>query len=373
MHVVGYHADASELAPKGWLTGSEWDWGDLYTDIVKTALAGDFTGQQVQRQLPGRLQDRRQPVRPVEVRPDRDATTRKALIAERRDEDLGRRARRSPARSTAQDGSDDRSPPARCPTTPRSRRRTRVRRGRRRRDPEELTSMRAGSAGTPGPTRSTRAIACHRSAPIPTRGPTTATDERRSTRSIALLVHRRAAGVRGASTADVDAIDRDVVALGERAARRPVRSSCSSRCGDAVPGGARRVPPCRRPTATPGELVDRRRRRRRSSSTPAASTASTPSPLDRELRGRGVDRLVLVRLRRRGRGRLHAAHRANDRGYECLTLTDAVRAARSRASATRALVSVTMSGGIFGAIGTTADLLAALGRADLDTLQESVR
>ena len=42
--VVGYHADASSLAPKGWLSGSEWAWGDLYTDIVKTAMAGSFTG-----------------------------------------------------------------------------------------------------------------------------------------------------------------------------------------------------------------------------------------------------------------------------------------------------------------------------------------
>ncbi|MEA2718112.1 MAG: basic rane protein [Actinomycetota bacterium] len=41
---VGYHADGSALAPKGWLTGSEWNWGPLYTDIVKTALAGSFTG-----------------------------------------------------------------------------------------------------------------------------------------------------------------------------------------------------------------------------------------------------------------------------------------------------------------------------------------
>jgi simple sugar transport system substrate-binding protein/basic membrane protein A len=42
--VVGYHADASPLAPKGWLGGSEWAWADLYTDIVKTSLAGGFTG-----------------------------------------------------------------------------------------------------------------------------------------------------------------------------------------------------------------------------------------------------------------------------------------------------------------------------------------
>jgi simple sugar transport system substrate-binding protein/basic membrane protein A len=40
---VGYHADASKLAPKGWITGSQWNWGPLYDDIVKTALAGSFT------------------------------------------------------------------------------------------------------------------------------------------------------------------------------------------------------------------------------------------------------------------------------------------------------------------------------------------
>ena len=42
--VVGYHADASTLAPKGWVTGSEWSWGDLYSDIVQTAIDGKFTG-----------------------------------------------------------------------------------------------------------------------------------------------------------------------------------------------------------------------------------------------------------------------------------------------------------------------------------------
>ena len=43
---VGYHADASSLAPKGWLTGAVWNWGPLYTDIVKTVLAGKFVGSQ---------------------------------------------------------------------------------------------------------------------------------------------------------------------------------------------------------------------------------------------------------------------------------------------------------------------------------------
>lgn len=39
---VGYHYDASALAPDGWLTGSEWAWTELYADIVDTAVAGEF-------------------------------------------------------------------------------------------------------------------------------------------------------------------------------------------------------------------------------------------------------------------------------------------------------------------------------------------
>jgi basic membrane protein A len=39
---VGYHADASELAPNGWLTGSEWDWTALYSDIMQTVVDGTF-------------------------------------------------------------------------------------------------------------------------------------------------------------------------------------------------------------------------------------------------------------------------------------------------------------------------------------------
>ena len=42
--VVGYHADASSLAPKGWVAGSEWSWGDLYIDIVETTRTGKFVG-----------------------------------------------------------------------------------------------------------------------------------------------------------------------------------------------------------------------------------------------------------------------------------------------------------------------------------------
>jgi basic membrane protein A len=44
VYTVGYHADASSLAPKGWLTGAVWDWTPLYKKIVANILDGKFTG-----------------------------------------------------------------------------------------------------------------------------------------------------------------------------------------------------------------------------------------------------------------------------------------------------------------------------------------
>jgi nicotinamidase-related amidase len=86
--------------------------------------------------------------------------------------------------------------------------------------------------------------------------------------------------------------------------------------------------------------------------------------LDLELRGHGRDHLlacgfaaeVLVDSTVRS---------ANDRGYECLTLRDAV-VPLDPDTGERVLASVTMSGGIFGAVGTSDALLAALGLATLE-------
>lgn len=36
----GYHADQSELAPKGYLTGAEWNWSKIYTDYVNLIREG---------------------------------------------------------------------------------------------------------------------------------------------------------------------------------------------------------------------------------------------------------------------------------------------------------------------------------------------
>ena len=82
------------------------------------------------------------------------------------------------------------------------------------------------------------------------------------------------------------------------------------------------------------------------------------SSLDVELRRRGVDRLAVG-----GLGLETAVYStlgaANDRGYECLALVDA-SAAHDADIGPRALASITMSGGIFGALGTTTDLCDAL-------------
>ncbi|PZU20864.1 MAG: BMP family ABC transporter substrate-binding protein [Shinella sp.] len=40
MYLCGYHANQSALAPEKYLTGAEWNWGKVYTDMVKTTLAG---------------------------------------------------------------------------------------------------------------------------------------------------------------------------------------------------------------------------------------------------------------------------------------------------------------------------------------------
>ncbi|HEX2698603.1 MAG TPA: isochorismatase family cysteine hydrolase [Acidimicrobiales bacterium] len=84
-------------------------------------------------------------------------------------------------------------------------------------------------------------------------------------------------------------------------------------------------------------------------------------PLNDELRRRRIDHLVLA-----GFGAEvcvdSTLRSANDRGYECLTLIDAV-APFSADLGRHALSSITMSGGIFGAIGPSASLLSALSHA----------
>jgi basic membrane protein A and related proteins len=54
--VVGYHYDASDLDPTGWLTGSAWNWTPVYEAIAKTAIAGDFTASKYNANWVGTFQ-----------------------------------------------------------------------------------------------------------------------------------------------------------------------------------------------------------------------------------------------------------------------------------------------------------------------------
>lgn len=39
---VGYHADASTVAPKGWITAAVWNWGALYAKLAQQVLDGTY-------------------------------------------------------------------------------------------------------------------------------------------------------------------------------------------------------------------------------------------------------------------------------------------------------------------------------------------
>lgn len=82
------------------------------------------------------------------------------------------------------------------------------------------------------------------------------------------------------------------------------------------------------------------------------------SPLDSVLRSAGLDRLLLV-----GDGLetcVHSTMRsANDRGYECLLVADACRPLDPDL-VPASISQIEMSGGIFGAVGRTADVCSTL-------------
>lgn len=40
---VGYHADASSVAPNGWITAAIWNWGPLYTQMIQDVMDGKHT------------------------------------------------------------------------------------------------------------------------------------------------------------------------------------------------------------------------------------------------------------------------------------------------------------------------------------------
>ena len=84
------------------------------------------------------------------------------------------------------------------------------------------------------------------------------------------------------------------------------------------------------------------------------------SPLDHLLRSRRISQILMTGYW--FEVGVHSTMRAaNDRGYECLLVEDAVASYDPELTAS-AVSSILMSGGIFGAVGGSADVVAALAR-----------
>ena len=102
---VGYHADASALAPKGWITGSEWDWGDaLHRHREDGARRRRSPAASTTPTTGSGCKDGDEPVRPVGVRPDRSPTRPRPRSSDGRGRVSRPAARRSPGPVIAQDG-----------------------------------------------------------------------------------------------------------------------------------------------------------------------------------------------------------------------------------------------------------------------------
>ena len=85
---TGFHADASDIAPRAWLTGAVWNWGPLFADMVRTVRAGGFAGSAYARRYRGGIRDgvvrlaRFGPTVPRRVRERVRATYRRLMSGE---------------------------------------------------------------------------------------------------------------------------------------------------------------------------------------------------------------------------------------------------------------------------------------------------
>lgn len=81
IHTVGYHYDGSEVAPKGWLVGSVWDWRRLFVDIVRTVLTGHFVRSPYNGDFRGGLRTGNNPFVLTELSPRAAAGTTDRIAA----------------------------------------------------------------------------------------------------------------------------------------------------------------------------------------------------------------------------------------------------------------------------------------------------
>ena len=320
-HVVGYHADASELAPKGWVTGRSGTGAPLYNDIVDTALAGEFTGSKFNANFRVGYKNGTNPFVSRKYGPMVDGETKaRSRAAEKYLRP--KPARRSPARSRPRTGKRRCSRPVTC---------------RLRRDRGDGHVFVQGVVGE----HRRRADDDDRSSRHDSRMPGRTTDG--SSLALAAGALRRASrrSRRSASPRRVDRV---------AASRRSSRATCG------------RVVWVRH-----GAIARPRPRGAAQRSRVAAGSAHRQPDLVVDIAGMG--RLLRLPARRRSSARRDATgrprrvrqrvtvdstvRRCNDRGYECLWCsTTAAAPIDPDLVGARAHSSLTMSGGIFGALGT---------------------
>lgn len=80
---VGYHADGSEAAPKGWLIGAVWVWDDLFADIVRTIIDSQFAASRYNGDFVGSVTHGDNPFVLTEPGPSVTAATRERLSTAR--------------------------------------------------------------------------------------------------------------------------------------------------------------------------------------------------------------------------------------------------------------------------------------------------
>lgn len=80
---VGYHADGSEVAPRGWLIGGVWSWGDLYGEIVQAVLNRRFVASPYNGDFRGSLAHDDNPFVLTEPGPSVTTSTRQLLTEQR--------------------------------------------------------------------------------------------------------------------------------------------------------------------------------------------------------------------------------------------------------------------------------------------------
>ncbi|MEO7803124.1 MAG: BMP family ABC transporter substrate-binding protein [Actinomycetota bacterium] len=78
---IGYHADGSEAAPKGWLVGSVWDWGPSLVGIVNAAINGEFAESPYNGDFRGDYRARDNPFVLTEFGPSVSPETQKLIAA----------------------------------------------------------------------------------------------------------------------------------------------------------------------------------------------------------------------------------------------------------------------------------------------------